>query len=84
MEDFSQQQIKTLTTIVGQVVGTTERNLRDFVEQKIQAAETRITKNILEGVNEMLDGGILPQIDDLDHRVKDIDKRLTKLESKTT
>lgn len=120
MENFSEQQIKTLTSIVQRIVevnnavifqemdarfiasntamdakfGTNNdmifqaiadegRSTRDFVEQKIQASEKRVTENILEGVNEMLDGGILPQIDDLDHRVKAIDKRLTRLETKT-
>jgi len=55
----------------------------DLLRQEIRASESRLEKKIeaselkvLNGVSEMLDGNIVPQIEDLDRRV-------TKLETET-
>ncbi len=75
MEDFSEQQIKTLKTVVTQIVKDESRETRDFVRQEIQAAEKRIIKNISEQVGEIIDGSIVPQLEDQE-------QRLTELETK--
>jgi hypothetical protein len=82
MEDFSAQQIKTLTAVMEGIVQTSERNLRDFVDQKIQASENRMKVYVNEKLDEAvqsishtIDAGIQPQLDKHDYR-------LTKLEAK--
>ncbi len=75
MEDFSEQQIKTLKTVVTQIVKDESRETRDFVRQEIQAAEKRIIRNISEQVGEIIDGSIVPQLEDQE-------QRLTELETK--
>lgn len=52
------------------------REMRDFVRQEIQASETRIKKDIttaiadiLEGVGDIVDNGIHPQLDDHEKRI---------------
>ena len=75
MEDFSEQQIKTLKTVVTQIVKDESRETRDFVRQEIQAAEKRIIKNISEQVGQIIDGSIVPQLEDQE-------QRLTELETK--
>jgi hypothetical protein len=52
------------------------REMRDFVRQEIGASETRVKKEILEGVAEIIDHGIHPQLDNHE-------QRLLKLETKT-
>jgi hypothetical protein len=63
------------------------REMRDFVRQEIGASETRIKKEvtetltnfkteILEGVTDIIDNGIHPQLEDHEHR-------LARLETKT-
>jgi hypothetical protein len=51
------------------------REMRDFMRQEISASETRIKQEILEGVAEIIDHGIHPQLDDHE-------KRILKLETK--
>jgi hypothetical protein len=86
MEDFSEQQIKTLKTVVGQVVKDEIRINNDILRQEIQASEHRIKtelrkeiqqvkQDVVESVAELLDTSLLPQIDDHETRI-------TKLEAK--
>jgi hypothetical protein len=85
--DFSKEQIKTLQTVVGQVVDDKIRINNDILIQEIRASEYRIEKKfdqklkvqkdeILEAVGDMLGGSIVPQLDNHE-------QRLTKLEAKT-
>jgi hypothetical protein len=52
------------------------REMRDFVRQEIHASETRVKAEILDGVADIIDNGIHPQLDDHEHR-------LARLETKT-
>ena len=59
------------------------REMRDFVRQEIGASETRLKKDmaelktdILDGVTDIVNNGIHPQLDNHEHR-------LLKLETKT-
>ncbi len=85
--DFSKEQIKTLQTVIGQVVYDKIRLNNDILLQEIRASEHRVKtelrqeiktteKRILDGVGEMIDDSIVPQLDDHE-------QRLTKLEAKT-
>ncbi|MEK7183247.1 MAG: hypothetical protein AAB776_01290 [Patescibacteria group bacterium] len=87
MEDFSKEQIKTLQTVVGQVVDDKIRLNNDLLFQEMRASEHRVKTELrkeikqakdetIEAVSEMLDAGIVPQLDSHE-------QRLTKLETKT-
>ncbi len=84
--DFSREQIKTLQTVVGQVVDDKIRINNDILIQEMKALENRIeTKfdqklkiqkdDIIEAVGDMLGGSIVPQLDNHE-------QRLIKLEAK--
>ena len=85
--DFSKEQIKTLQAVVGQVVDDKIRLNNDILLQEIKASEHRVKTELrqeikqakdetIEAVSEMLDSGIVPQLDNHE-------QRLTKLEVKT-
>jgi uncharacterized coiled-coil protein SlyX len=78
MEDFTPQQIKTLTSVVSQIVKDEGRQNQDLMRQEMKALEHRLDakseKNKEEIIN-FIDERILPQIESLD-------QRLTKLETK--
>ncbi len=84
--DFSEQQIKTLksvvTSVVTQIVKDESRETRDLLRQEMRTIEIKFDqkleetkKEILEGVAEMLDSSIVPQLDDHE-------QRLTRLEAR--
>lgn len=75
MDDFSDKQITTLKTVVGQVVDERLRINNDILRQEVRA-EIRAAKNeIITGIGEILDNHVLPQLDD--HET-----RLTRLETR--
>ena len=78
MDDFTPQQIKTLTSVVTQIVKDESRQTQDLMRQEMKAMEHRVDakadKN-KEKIIAFIDERILPQIDSLD-------QRLTKLETK--
>jgi len=89
MEDFSEQQIKMLKTVVQQVVKDEIRINNDILFQEIKASEHRVKTELraqlhqvvgqakhetIEAVAEMINGSLVPQLDDHE-------QRLTKLET---
>lgn len=55
------------------------REMRDFVRQEISASETRIKKEvtaeILEGVGDIIDNGIHPQLNNHEERIFKLETR---------
>ncbi len=74
---------KTITIeVLTQAFTNFGREMRDFMRQEIGASETRLKKEmtelkteILDGVTDIVNNGIHPQLDDREHR-------LLKLETK--
>ncbi len=73
--DFSEQQIKSLKTVVGQVVDNKIRLNNDLIFQEMKAMENRLEgkidekikaseERILHGVAQMVEDNVVPQIED--------------------
>jgi len=61
--------VKMLSQAFADFGRTFGREMRDFVRQEIGASEARIKKEILEGVAEIIDHGIHPQLDNHEGRI---------------
>ena len=78
MEDFSEQQIKTLTQLMERVAADEGRATRDFVkasEERVKAYVDDKTEVVLEALADTVDSNLQPQLNKHD-------QRLTKLETK--
>ena len=65
--------LEALTQAFSDFGRTVGREIRDFTRQEIAASEFRIKRDILTGVAELIDGGVLPQIDDHENRILELE-----------